>query len=76
MPVTSVVILATFLGIWFAVIGVFEMVDAWMSRHTWDGTATGPVSVPGQRAQAEAPGTAAGDAEAPGTAAGHRSACG
>ncbi len=65
VPVTSIVFLATFLGIWFAVIGVFEMTDAWMSRRTWDGTAAGPVSVPGQRAQAEAPGTAARDAEAP-----------
>ena len=54
VPVTSIVFLATFLGIWFAVIGVFEMVDAWMSRHIWDQTATGPVSVPGQRGQAEA----------------------
>jgi uncharacterized membrane protein HdeD (DUF308 family) len=62
VPVTSIVFLATFLGIWFAVIGIFEMVDAWMSRHAWDRTeATGPVSVPGQRAEAEMP-----DAEAAG----------
>ena len=54
VPVTSIVFLTTFLGIWFAVIGVFEMVDAWMSRHIWDQTATGPVSVPGPRGQAEA----------------------
>jgi uncharacterized membrane protein HdeD (DUF308 family) len=53
-PLTSIVFLTTFLGIWFAVIGVFEMVDAWMSRHTWDAAATGPVSVPGQRAESEA----------------------
>jgi uncharacterized membrane protein HdeD (DUF308 family) len=53
-PIVSVVVLATFLGIWFAVIGVFEMVDAFMSRHAWDGTATGAVSVPGQRAESEA----------------------
>jgi uncharacterized membrane protein HdeD (DUF308 family) len=58
-PIVSVVFLATFLGIWFAVIGVFEMVDAFMSRHTWDQPATGPVSVPGQRAE-----SAAADTEA------------
>ena len=55
VPVTSVVFLTTFLGIWFAVIGVFEMIDAWMSRHIWDGPAAGPVSVPGQRAESETP---------------------
>ena len=65
-PLVSIVFLTTFLGIWFAVIGVFEMIDAWMSRHTWDGPATGPVSVPGQRAESET-------AE---TEAGHRSAGG
>jgi uncharacterized membrane protein HdeD (DUF308 family) len=54
VPVTTIVFLTTFLGIWFAVIGVFEMIDAWMSRHTWDGPATGPVSVPGQRAESAA----------------------
>jgi uncharacterized membrane protein HdeD (DUF308 family) len=58
VPVTTIVFLTTFLGIWFAVIGVFEMIDAWMSRHTWDTTAeTGPVSVPGQRAETEVPDT-------------------
>jgi uncharacterized membrane protein HdeD (DUF308 family) len=62
VPVTSLVFLTTFLGVWFAVIGVFEMVDAFMSRHTWDGTeATGQVSVPGQRPETEVP-----DAEAAG----------
>jgi uncharacterized membrane protein HdeD (DUF308 family) len=60
VPVSSVVFLATFLGIWFAVIGVFEMVDAWMSRRAWDQTAeTGPVSVPGPRAESEAADTGA-----------------
>jgi uncharacterized membrane protein HdeD (DUF308 family) len=57
VPVTSIVFLTTFLGIWFAVIGVFEMVDAWMSRHIWDRPASGPVSVPGQRGQADVPDT-------------------
>jgi len=78
VPVTSIVFLTTFLGIWFAVIGVFEMTDAWMSRHAWDGPAAGTASVPGQRAQSEAPDTAAGDTAAgdTGTAAGRRSAGG
>jgi len=75
VPIGSIVVLATFLGIWFAVIGVFEMVDAWMSRHTWDRTAAGPVSVPGQRAQTETGDTSAGTG-ATDTAAGHRSAGG
>jgi uncharacterized membrane protein HdeD (DUF308 family) len=70
-PIVSIVFLTTFLGIWFAVIGVFEMIDAWMSRHTWDGPATGPVSVPGQRAESETAETEAGHTEA-----GHRSAGG
>jgi uncharacterized membrane protein HdeD (DUF308 family) len=62
VPVTSIVFLTTFLGIWFAVLGVFEMIDAWMSRHVWDAPAeTGPVSVPGQRAETDVP-----DAEAAG----------
>jgi uncharacterized membrane protein HdeD (DUF308 family) len=55
VPVTTIVFLTTFLGIWFAVIGVFEMTDAFMSRHTWDRAASGPVSVPGQRAETEVP---------------------
>lgn len=57
VPVTTIVFLTTFLGIWFAVIGVFEMIDAFMSRHTWDQAASGPVSVPGQRAETEVPDT-------------------
>jgi uncharacterized membrane protein HdeD (DUF308 family) len=58
VPVTTIVFLTTFLGIWFAVIGVFEMTDAWMSRHAQDRTAaTGPVSVPGQRAETDVPDT-------------------
>ena len=64
VPVASIVVLATFLGIWFAVIGVFEMIDAFMSRHAWDQTARGPVSVPGQRPQSDTGDTATGDTEA------------
>ena len=59
VPITSIVFLTTFLGIWFAVIGVFEMVDAFMSRHAWEAAASGPVSVPGQRAEADVPDTEA-----------------
>jgi uncharacterized membrane protein HdeD (DUF308 family) len=49
-PVASVTTLAALLGIWFAVIGVFEMLGAflsWRARRKGEG---GPVSVPGQRA--------------------------
>jgi len=59
-PVVSIAVLATFLGIWFAVIGIFEMVDAFMTRHAWDQAVTGQVTVPGQRAQSEAAGSEAG----------------
>jgi uncharacterized membrane protein HdeD (DUF308 family) len=49
-PVASVTTLAALLGIWFAVIGVFEMLGAfisWRARRKGEGR---PVSVPGQRA--------------------------
>jgi uncharacterized membrane protein HdeD (DUF308 family) len=49
-PIASITTLAALLGIWFAVIGVFEMVGAflsWRARRKGEG---GPVSVPGQRA--------------------------
>jgi uncharacterized membrane protein HdeD (DUF308 family) len=62
VPVSSIVFLTTFLGIWFAVIGVFEMTDAWMSRHLWDTTVETepePVSVPGPRAESDVPDTEA-----------------
>jgi uncharacterized membrane protein HdeD (DUF308 family) len=48
-PVASVTALAALLGIWFAVIGVLEMLGAflsWRDRRKGEG---GPVSVPGQR---------------------------
>ncbi len=55
VPVSSVVFLTTFLGIWFAVLGVFEMADAIMSRHATDtAAAAGPVSVPVPRGESEA----------------------
>jgi uncharacterized membrane protein HdeD (DUF308 family) len=73
-PIVSIVVLATFLGIWFAVIGVFEMVDAFMSRHAWDQMATGQVNVPGQRAQSEAADTGAAGGQADGVPGGSTAA--
>jgi uncharacterized membrane protein HdeD (DUF308 family) len=49
-PVASVTTLAALLGIWFAVIGVLEMLGAflsWRARRKGD---SGPLTVPGQRA--------------------------
>jgi uncharacterized membrane protein HdeD (DUF308 family) len=49
-PIASITTLAALLGIWFAVIGVFEMVGAflsWRARRKGEG---GQLSVPGQRA--------------------------
>ena len=53
-PVSSVTTLAALLGIWFAVIGVLEMLGAflsWRARRKGD---SGPLSVPGQRASESA----------------------
>jgi uncharacterized membrane protein HdeD (DUF308 family) len=71
-PIVSIAVLATFLGIWFAVIGVFEMTDAFMSRHTWDQAATRQVNVPGPRAQTEAADTEAAGGQAGGSTAAGR----
>jgi uncharacterized membrane protein HdeD (DUF308 family) len=49
-PVASVTTLAALLGIWFAVIGVFEMLGAFLSWRARRKGGGGPVSVPGQRA--------------------------
>jgi uncharacterized membrane protein HdeD (DUF308 family) len=49
-PVASVTTLAALLGIWFAVIGVFEMLGAFISWRARRKGGGGPVSVPGQRA--------------------------
>jgi uncharacterized membrane protein HdeD (DUF308 family) len=48
-PVASVTTLAALLGIWFAVIGVFEMLGAFLSWRARRKGGGGPVSVPGQR---------------------------
>jgi uncharacterized membrane protein HdeD (DUF308 family) len=68
-PVSSIAVLATFLGIWFAVMGVFEMVDAlvWRHRSRHRRGAAGQVSVPGQRAGETSASARTGDS-APGGA--------
>src|SRR5262249_6123672 len=49
-PVAAVTTLATLMGIWFVVMGIFEMIGALAARHVSRRVAgTGPVSVPGQR---------------------------
>lgn len=50
VPVASITTLATFLGIWFAVLGVFQIVDALIRRSADRHADGGPVNVPGQRA--------------------------
>jgi hypothetical protein len=54
-PVTSVTTLAVFIGIWFAVMGVFQIIDGWIARGAVRRAAGGPVTVPGPR-----PGRASG----------------
>jgi uncharacterized membrane protein HdeD (DUF308 family) len=49
-PVASITTLAALLGIWFAVIGVLEMLGAFLSWRARRKGESGPVSVPGQRA--------------------------
>jgi uncharacterized membrane protein HdeD (DUF308 family) len=48
-PVGSVTTLATLMGIWFVVMGVFEMAGAIVFRRALRPAGTGPVNVPGQR---------------------------
>jgi uncharacterized membrane protein HdeD (DUF308 family) len=47
-PVNSVTALAILMGIWFIVMGVFEMAGALIARRARP-AGTGPVNVPGQR---------------------------
>jgi uncharacterized membrane protein HdeD (DUF308 family) len=49
-PVASVTTLAALLGIWFAVMGVLEMLGAFLSWRARRKGKGGQVSVPGQRA--------------------------
>jgi len=66
-PVSSIAVLATFLGIWFAVMGVFEMTDALVQRHhTRSRGDSGQVNVPGQRPGGTGRGAAAGASPAAG----------
>jgi len=54
-PITSVAALTIFMGVWFIVMGLIEMVGALMLRRALRRSGTGRVSVPGQRAsEAEA----------------------
>jgi uncharacterized membrane protein HdeD (DUF308 family) len=64
VPVASVTTLATFLGIWFAVMGVFQIIDAFVTRSADRHAGAGQVNVPGQRPGGAASGTMAGDATA------------
>jgi uncharacterized membrane protein HdeD (DUF308 family) len=48
-PVAAVTTLATLIGIWFVVMGVFEMLGALAARRVSRMAGAGPVSVPGQR---------------------------
>ena len=59
-PVTSVTVLATFIGIWFAVMGLFQIIDGWIARGAVRAATRGPVTVPGPR-PGRAPGQDAAD---------------
>jgi uncharacterized membrane protein HdeD (DUF308 family) len=53
-PITSVNALTIFMGIWLIIMGLMEMLGAFVIRHEAgkleaDSAATGPVNVPGQR---------------------------
>jgi uncharacterized membrane protein HdeD (DUF308 family) len=65
-PVASITTLAALLGIWFAVIGVLQMLGAFLSWRARRTGASGPVSVPGQRAsESTAAGSTATDRKIP-----------
>jgi uncharacterized membrane protein HdeD (DUF308 family) len=48
-PVAAVTTLATLVGIWFIIMGIFEMAGALAVRHVSRAAVSGPVNVPGQR---------------------------
>ena len=56
-PVSSVTTLAALLGIWFAVIGLLEMLGAFLGWRDRRKGESGSVSVPGQRASGAEAGT-------------------
>ena len=65
-PVASVTTLAALLGIWFAVIGLLEMIGAFLSWRERRKGESGPVNVPGQRAsEAEAADSGATERKVP-----------
>jgi uncharacterized membrane protein HdeD (DUF308 family) len=49
-PITSIAALTIFMGVWFIVMGLMEMVGALLLRRALRRGGTGRVSVPGQRA--------------------------
>jgi uncharacterized membrane protein HdeD (DUF308 family) len=55
-PVSAVTTLAIFIGIWFAVMGVFQIIDGLITRSAVRSVTQGPVTVPGPR-----PGRAPGE---------------
>jgi uncharacterized membrane protein HdeD (DUF308 family) len=59
-PVASITTLAALLGIWFAVIGLLEMIGAFLGWRERRKGESGPVSVPGQRASEAEPGAGTG----------------
>jgi uncharacterized membrane protein HdeD (DUF308 family) len=63
-PVASVTTLAVLIGIWFAVLGVFQMIDGLIARSAVRAATGGPVTVPGPR-----PGQAPGEQHVSGNAA-------
>jgi uncharacterized membrane protein HdeD (DUF308 family) len=48
-PVNSLTALATFIGIWFAVMGVFQIIDGLIARNAIRSATRGPVTIPGPR---------------------------
>lgn len=68
-PIASVATLTIFLGAWFIVMGIMEMIGAWASRHEADRADSGDVNVPQQRAMTDE--AAAREAGAGHGAAGH-----
>ena len=61
-PVASVTTLAIFIGIWFAVMGVFQIIDGLIARGAARAATRGPVTVPGPRPGHAPGGDVSGDA--------------
>ncbi|HEX6449673.1 MAG TPA: HdeD family acid-resistance protein [Trebonia sp.] len=69
-PIVSVAALTIFMGIWFIVMGIMEMIGSLVFRHAVTKRDTRHMSVPGQRASAS---SASSEAAGEGTAAKGRS---